>query len=134
MTFMVLVVNLLRSGPMKFVNLLPHSVTIFDEGVVDIIIPSSGWSLQLNIREGEVFQVFKGVPIYNQNVLQGAWLVKGIEKRNLPSPRRGLTYIVSSRQAEMFSRPDMVVVKTAPYEKPLKIDGKLKSVRGLRRV
>ena len=119
---------------MRFVNLLPHSVTIYDEGVVDVIIPPSGWSLQLDIREGRIAQMFNGVPIYEPNTLRGAWLVKGKRRKRIPSPRRDTMYIITSRQAEMLIRPDILVGKTAPFENPEKVDGKLRSIRGVRRV
>jgi hypothetical protein len=122
-------------------NLLPHDVSLSLKGGM-IHIPPSGYSLCVTRKVSEVVKMLLvdgvKIPIHHPDVIDEYRLTFKGGSIPLPPPRDDYFYIVSQRMARSLARShnrnDFVVPMTGPHEEPLRVNGKVSAVRGLKTV
>jgi len=110
---------------MKLINLTPHNVVIVDEqGNVILDIPPSGQVARVRVKQTPTGEVC-GIPVVQTTF-------EGVE--NLPGPREGVIYVVSSMVAQVVSgRQDVVAPDTSPESVVRDEDGRIVGVKRFQR-
>lgn len=85
----------------EIVNLTPHEINIWHGKVVKDI-PPSGNVARLHITSRKVGELM-GIPVYRSS---------GRRVLNLPAPKKGVIYLVSSVIAKEVRRPDVLCPDT----------------------
>ncbi len=107
----------------KFVNLTPHEIVIFDNEGKNIIkrIPPSGQVARVSVKRTKVAEI-GGVPVFRTEYG---------EVEGLPEPKEGTVYIVSILvlQALRGRRKDVIAPDTSPQSVIRDDQGRIKGVR-----
>ena len=107
----------------KFVNLTPHEIVIFDNEGRSVIkrIPPSGQVARVSVKRTKVAEI-DGVPVYKTEYG---------EIEGLPEPKEDTVYIVSILvlQALKGTRKDVVAPDTSPASAIRDEQGRIKGVR-----